>query len=533
MEISWLSLIPPLIVILTALIMRNINIALLISIISASIIAAGYLSPYEITSLFINRLWIQIIDPQKWYLYFFLITTATFIALFEKTGCASYLAHLATHNIRSKKTIETSSLLISSMLFIDDYLSILTTGFIITPLAKHFAIAREKIAFLVHSMAGPIVILAPISSWLATIITYLNESGVQLNTLATTRINTDPFSLYLNTIPFISYAIINIATVWFIVRNTISFGPMRDYEWKERTMHTADKKIITIPETPGSLLDLIIPFITLLGSMIIGILYNGGYHLFGGHASFISAIQNSNNIFLIMCLSSSLTVLIALIRAILQGTITITSIPTLFITGYTIMKGAIFMVFLASVLGYMLKNDLQTGTYLAHTLLNGISLYLMPLVFFIVSLIITISTGSAWATFAIMLPIGIPMITSLANIPLPALENSIPILCPLLGAIFSGAVMGDHLSPLSETTMMTATCTKTNPLTHAYTQFFYAIPTIVGTIFSFSITGLLINYPWWINSIITNGSGILISCSIALLAHHYHRHEETPGHKKR
>lgn len=526
MQISWLSLIPPLTVMVTALITKNINRALILSIITAVIIAAKG-NALEATYLLGERLWIQLIDLQKWYLYLFLIATATFITLFEKTGCASYLAFLARSHIRSGKSIQTSSLIISTTLFIDDYLSILTTGFIMSPLASHFGIAREKIAFLVHTMAGPIVILAPISSWLATITAYMAEAGVHsINQGAKTRIIADPFYLYLQTVPFIFYAIIMVISTWFIVRNRISYGPMYGYEKAAEGNLMEDHHINSPKATTGSLADLMIPMTTLLSTMFTGILYSGNYHLLGGTASLVEAIQQSNNLFFIMFISSLTALSISLTRALHKKVIKIADIAPLIVQGYKIMQGAIYMVLLASILGYLLKNDLQTGSYLAHTLLQQVSITYIPLVFFGVSLIITVSTGSAWATFAIMLPIAIPMITANSS-SLPVTIHDLPILLPLLGAIFSGAVMGDHLSPLSETTVMTATCTKTSPLTHAYTQVWYAIPAIIGTIIALLCAGNLIAYPWWTMSIISIGAGTITSLTLLVSAHHLYHHHHT------
>ncbi len=517
MEISWLSLLPPIIVMIIALYTHNINLALIISIFSGCFIAKqGVLA--DSISMMISHCWEQGIDIQKWYLYLFLINTATFTILFESTGCAAYLAHLATQHTTSRKAIQTSSLLISTFLFLDDYLSILTTGFIITPLATHFAIAREKIAFLVHSMAGPIVILAPISSWLATIITYLKESGVDQSIEAGTRIISDPFYLYLHTIPFIFYGIITVASVWFIVRNGISFGPMAAYEAAaQKTPHPA----ITNSYNPlnnqhGALGDLLIPMAILIGGIVTGILYSGNYYVFGGTHSFMEAIQKSNQLFLTMCIASTLALIVSMTRALASKKISARQIIPLALSGFGVMKSAICMVFLASVLGYLLKNDLQTGPYLAHHLLNHIPYSLMPLVFFLVAMLVTLSTGSSWATFAILLPIAIPMITSLTAIQLPTTPDTIPVLFPLLGAIFSGAVMGDHLSPVSETTIMAATCTKTDPITHAYTQFIYTVPSILGSLVAFTITGFLLSYPSWANCLISICSGLVVSWSLLL-----------------
>ncbi len=181
--------------------------------------------------------------------------------------------------------------------------------------------------------------------------------------------------------------------------------------------------------------------------------------------------------------------------------------------GFVVMYGAILMVILASILGTFLRQDLMTGTYLAYLFLGSIPYFLLPVMIFITSLVITLATGSAWGTFALMLPITVQMLISLFKLTPPVDPEAITILFPALGAIFSGAVCGDHISPFSETTVMTATSTGTTPLEHAYTQLPYAFPALISTLFAFVVAGLLNTYPLWVQfaASITMGIGTCLS----------------------
>jgi Na+/H+ antiporter NhaC len=149
--------------------------------------------------------------------------------------------------------------------------------------------------------------------------------------------------------------------------------------------------------------------------------------------------------------------------------------------------------------------------------MNTLSIALLPVTFFIASLICAIFTGSSWGTFALMLSIAIPMITSLLQFTTPVTPELIPILFPTIGAIFSGGVCGDHISPISETTIMTATSTGTSPIDHTYTQFPYALPAIIGTIVAFIVSGHVIHLPHWINALVSFGSGLGICLSLLVI----------------
>lgn len=173
--------------------------------------------------------------------------------------------------------------------------------------------------------------------------------------------------------------------------------------------------------------------------------------------------------------------------------ITINQLPQVIYDGFMLIKSSIIMVILASILGSFLRTELQTGTYLAQLLLGTTPLFLLPVLFFLVSLTVTLMTGSAWGSFALLIPIAIQMLITFLSLEVPINLEEIPLLFPVLGAILSGAACGNHLSPFAETTIMTATSAGVEPIEHARSQFPYAIPVIIGCIVAFLCAGLLSN----------------------------------------
>ena len=498
MPYTWLSLLPPLIVIVSVLITRKINIALLFGILSAALIVAqGNL--ITMSSLTMHRTFEHLTDIDNIYLYIFLIAISSIITLFTHTGSATACAHIISKRVKTKRGAETSSILLSFLMSIDDYLSILTVGIVMRPLADRLAIARTRLAFLVHSLAGSVVILTPISSWTAAILSQLDQAGINLNSTQNSKILADPFFVYLNTLPFMFYSLFIIASVWFIVRKQLSYGKLHQHEQRtEKQKITPQRVEMSAHKNQHSLAELLVPLGFLLGSVIIGILYTGGYHLFGGQHSFIDAFRYNNQTFFVMCISGCIAFAISCLMALRKRMLRIQEIPGIVIGGFILMYGAIQMVILASILGTFLQQDLMTGSYLAYLFLGSVPYFLLPVMIFITSLVITLATGSAWGTFALMLPITVQMLIALFKLTPPVDPEAITILFPALGAIFSGAVCGDHISPFSETTVMTATSTGTTPLNHAYTQLPYALPAIISTLLAFIVAGLLSLYPLWV-----------------------------------
>lgn len=484
---SWLTLLPPVFVILGAIVTRKIHFALFLGIICAAFIATqGAILPTG--KLTLNALIQTATDSDNLYLYAFLIAIGTLVSLFAATGAATSFAHAVTQKIRSARHAQYSSLVVSCLLFIDDYLSILTTGYVMSPLTDRFQISRQKLAFLVHSMAGPIVILAPVSSWVATIINYFDQVGITTGgEQATVRIAADPFFIYLKTIPFIFYSFLIILSVWFIIKTDISYGPMREYDQKATQIPLAP-----LPkETPMHTSNLLFPLVVLVGGIIIGLPLAGGYWLFGGSHGLIESLKYNEHPFLVMLVAALLAVGVGFARCYQRGLITAKQLPQITYEGFNLMIGAITMVYFASTFSGILANQVGTGQYLAYLFIGSVPLWLLPTMFFLVSLACTIATGSAWGNFALMIPIAVPMITTLSGLPLPIDPQALPLLLPVLGAIFSGSVCGDHISPLSETTIMAAASTGTRPLVHSYTQFPYALPAIISCIIAFALSGML------------------------------------------
>lgn len=497
MQNSWLVLLPPFIVLVFAFFTRRLNSSLAAGIITGAFIASDF-APLQTALLTVTRLWGTVTDRDNLYMYTFLFTISIIIVLLNRTGAALAFAHSLTQKLRNARMAETSSLMLSSTLFIDDYLNGLTVGFVMRPITDRFKIPRAKLAFLVHTMTGPLIILAPISSWVGAIVGSLDKAGIAPAHIIGTKIIADPFFVYLETIPYIFYSLFMIASVWFIVRMRISFGPMKKQEIIAQTTGNLFGGKAPLPNTfectphlNGSIGDLLWPLITLIGCVIIGNLWAGGYYLFGGTHSMLDAFKHNTQPLLVLCVSGFIAVAFTITKGLIDKKIKTIAIPRIINDGIQMMIGAIAMVILALTLGEILRTDLATGKYLAATLQDSLPIATLPCIFFIIAAIIATITGSAWGTMFILAPIAVPMLISLAQVPSPVTPEMVPILFPILGAIFSGAACGNHISPIADTTVMTSTSSGCYPLDHAQTQFPYALPIIISTAVAYLLAGIL------------------------------------------
>ncbi len=516
---SWLVLVPPFFVLGTVLITQSLNRALMIGVLSAACVSTDC-SLSKTVSLIAQRCIDQICTIDYLYMYSFLIIIGTLIILLGYTGGARAFANEITKRLRSARSVETASLGISALLFIDDYLSNLTVGYVIRPLTDRFHIPRAKLAFLIHSFSSPLVILVPVSSWVAMITGQLDLAGVSIDN-PSARVIADPFFIYLATIPFIFYSIFMIISVYCIVRMKISYGPMHTQEKiaaqtdnlfggknpiaQHLAMHEGSR---------GTVIDLLLPLALLIFSVFFGLLFMGGYTLFGGTNGFLNALRNNTSTFFVFFVASSFTLLFSIVFFYFRKTLHISHLKTIFAQGFELMRGAIITLFLASLLGTLFKQDLQVGVYLADIIHGTTALHFLPCMIFIISAIVAIITGTSWGTIALMLPITIQLITTLLQTT-SAYPEQIPLLFPLLGAVFSGAVCGDHISPISETTIMASTSAGCYPLDHVYTQFFYALPAIIASLIAFLVAGFVAPYGVLATACAALASGIT-SCIILL-----------------
>lgn len=487
---SFLVLLPPLLVLFLSLKTKKIVPSLLIGIVTSALIVTE-LSPKESILLIINHACWLLTATSTLYFVSLLLTLGTIIVFITKTGGAQALGNIIVKKANSAKKAQLSTLLLSTSLFIDDYLNTLTVGPVMKNLTDRFAIPRVKLAYFVGTMAGSLIILAPISSWLGVLVGQFESSGIHLGSKA--LVSQDPFFAYLATIPFIFYPLITIASNFFITFKNISYGPMKKYEEIELEK-IKDHKILNENKnqiTSTSLIDFTIPVFTLITLTLLGLPYTGGYKLFGGNYNLIESLQHSNSS-LVLLVSSIIALILSLVSSLLRHKIKIKDIQFFAKEGVELMIPSATTILLAWLFGEFLNNDLKTGSYLANLVLTKVHVVLIPAMVFLTSLVIALAIGSTWATMALMVPIVIPMIISFKNITLLPTTIDLPLLYACIGAIFSGATAGNHLSPISDSTIMASTSTDIHISDYIHVRSLYILPSIIGSIIAYLTCGMLI-----------------------------------------
>lgn len=516
-----LCLLPPILVLVVALRTKNVLLSLGIGL-GAAVLIASHFCIEEVSRIAFSTLdnTLDIFQIGKrgfpslssnWSIFAFIFSVGIITAFLSNSGATQAFAALIEKKVKTKKGVEQVSILLSFLFFIDDYFSSLSIGSLMHPITDRYQIARAKLAFLIDSMAAPLAILCPFSTWIGVVIGFLNNNGVSSDLSTQPLIYSSPFSAFVQLIPFIFYSFIMILSSWFIVSRRISFGTMKEHELKALEIKPIPKTYQkALQKKEGGLFDFFALWLGLVTSLIGSMLYCGSWSFFGGNRDFLEAMQNSCiTTALLFASISSLSFAFSLL--LFRNIFPLRAFPKLILEGIQSMKSAIFILILAWSMGSILRHELQIGEFISSHLLSFVSPSFFPLSVFLVALSIAFATGSSWGTAALLFPMVVPVTVSFSQSMSPATIEATPIFLPAIGALLSGCVAGDHISPISDTTLMTSLSTRMKHLDHVRTQFDYAFPCIGGTTLAFALYGFISELPVLTTSLLCLTGGLLFS----------------------
>ena len=474
MEISALSIIPPLITIILALATKEVHASLIIGILSGAFIFTGGNPLQSILTMF-NIMGDKIGSNVN--ILIFLVILGILVAAISKSGATHAYGEWARKKISSEKGALGLTSLLGVLIFIDDYFNCLTVGAVMRPVTDKFKIARTKLAYIIDATAAPICIIAPVSSWAAAVGSSLPENS-----------NIDGFQLFLQTIPYNLYAWLTIGFVAFIIISGRDFATMSDsIKANQKQFFIPDEYKYNVEAEEnisgnGKIKDLILPLVVLIVSCIYGMLYTGG--IFEGKSIAESFADCNSSQALV--LGSFIAFLFTAFLYIPRKVITFNTFCDCFRQGFKAMLPAIFILCLAWTLsGICSEQYLNLGGYVGNIISRHSSLIIfLPMFFFVMAAGLAFATGTSWGTFSILIPIAIEIITRSTHTQL----SEMLVIC--IAAILSGSVSGDHSSPISDTTILSSAGAQCDHIDHVATQLPYVIVVSIGCIMGYFVDGL-------------------------------------------
>ena len=478
------ALLPPVIAITLALITKEAYSSLFIGIVVGALFAKGF-SPIGALDMIVNDGLVAAISDNAG-IFLFLVLLGIIVALVNAAGGSAAFGRWASKNIKTKVGASLATFVLGILIFIDDYFNCLTVGTVMRPVTDSHRISRPKLAYLIDATAAPVCMIAPISSWAAAV----SSTAEGLDT------GISGIQLFIKAIPYNLYSLLTFVFIIGLSMMQFDYGPMKDFERLARETgelgalkSEEDEKI----NPKGRVIDLLLPVAVLIICCTVGMIYVGGFFgvdAWGGTdcaGDFIGAFGNTDA-FIGLPWGGIIALLFTVIYLLLRRVITFKDAMDCIPKGFNAMISPILILTLAVSLKATITS-LGASVYV-HDLMEGAAsaLYsMLPAVIFLVACVLAFASGTSWGTFGILIPI----VTAI----FPA---SSELLIIGISACCAGAVMGDHCSPISDTSIMASAGAQCNHLDHVATQLPYVLTVACVCVVGFIVAGFVQNvYITW------------------------------------
>ncbi|SEN20757.1 transporter, NhaC family [Paenisporosarcina quisquiliarum] len=489
MENTIFSILPPLLAIVMVLVTKRVLLSLGAGIVSAALLVESF-SPIDSLNIlwdsFITSFWENGLNVYNIFILSFILMLGVITAIVSLSGGSTAFAAWAVKRIKTNRGSKLLTVFLGIIIFVDDYFNALAVGQIARPITDSHRVSRAKLAYFIDSTSAPVCVVSPVSSWGAFLISQL---GVIFATYAVTDYT--PLQAFLIMAPMNFYVIAALAIVFFIAWTDNDLGEMKKHEKRAKetgVLFDPNKSNPgdlqgNFPENNyGKVNDLILPIVSLIAVTLASMFWTG-YQASGKVMNLFVIFENTDvplSLFVGGIVSSILAILLYTRQFKQNPEANVGLLGKAVISGINSMLPAIGILIFAWALSFLI-NALGTGEFLAKIVTeNNIPVGIVPFLLFVLTAFMAFATGSSWGSFGILLPIG----ASIIMVVEPEL------LLPVLAAVLAGAVFGDHCSPISDTTIMSATGAGVNVIDHVMTQLPYAIVSAVIAAIGYLVLGL-------------------------------------------
>ena len=465
---TFWSLLPPIVAIVLALISKEVYSSLFLGCLVGALLVSNF-HPWNTLVQLVegdNGIVTTVADSGNIAIIVFLVVLGIMVDLMNKTGGSEAFGRWAKKTVTSRAGAQLMTMLLGVLIFVDDYFNCLTVGSVMRPVTDRQKVSRAKLAYVIDSTAAPVCMIAPVSSWAAAVSGYVNSDNVS------------GIEMFIKQIPWNYYCLLTLLMIIVISILNIDYGPMLTHEYNAQVKDD----LFTTPERPfegaddyetgskgkSSVLDLILPVVVLIACCVIGLIYTGGFFDAEGETyhNFMEAFSNASS-GQGLAIGSMLSLVFAFVYYWLRGAVgfekSFESVPN----GFIQMISPILILTFAWTLCGLTRYGMYSADFVVNAMSGAGDLAkFLPAVIFIIGAAIGFATGTSWGTIGIMAPIVVQVFN----------YDQQPILCTIgLAAACAGGVMGDHCSPISDTTIMASAGANCNHIEHVSTQIPYAV----------------------------------------------------------
>lgn len=495
---SWVSILPPLVAILIALIFKQVLFALFLGIWMGAFLIGDMTLP-GIFEGFFSALSDYIVpgvsDPDRMSIVIFSILIGGMVGIITDNGGTRGVIKGITSFVRTKVQGQVVTALMGFIVFFDDYANTMVVGNTMRPLTDKLRISRAKLAYLVDATAAPIATIALVSTWIGAMVGFIAAAQSEMP-----NFDEAAYSVFINSLPYNFYAFFTILFVILIAWSGRDFGPMlkaRIDLYKAKHDPKLDKynlykeKIEEDEElqSQSHWINAALPIITLVFGTIIGLFVTG-------EGNSIQAIIETSNSYNALLWGSLASVVVAIGMTLIQKLLSIEKTLEGMMNGMHVMFDGVLILVLAWGLSDITVS-LGTADYLVSIFGETLNPYWMPAIIFILSALTAFATGSSWGTMGILMPLVVPLGWEIGNSTGLPTDVTLEVIYASVSAVLAGSVWGDHCSPISDTTILSSLASQCDHIEHVNTQLPYSM--IVGVISVLGMIGIMVlGIPWWL-----------------------------------
>lgn len=549
----WLSLLPPLIAIVLALIFKEVVVSLFVGIWLGAFIAGGMriesfyytlLSLYQTVEYYIIQ---ALADPGHLSIIVFSLLIGGMVAIISRNGGMAGVVLAFSRYARSPQSAQFITWVLGVAIFFDDYANTLIVGNTMRSVTDKFRVSREKLAYIVDSTAAPVAAVAFITTWIGAELGYIDDGIAQISEMSGPDIEMTAYGIFIASLKYSFYPVLTLAFILMLVYTQRDFGPMYQAEKRARQTGELFRKRSATEEEDMENLDpvegaplrwynaaipvLLVILVTIFGLIDTGMastyqeLLDAGQTLrnqsWGEIWANIAVVTDGDGFFVkvgklignadsyVALLWASLSgVVAAVILTVLGRIMRIADTMSALVTGFKAMMPAVVILTLAWALAATTE-ELHTAVFLTSTLQDSVNPLLMPPIIFVLAALISFSTGSSWSTMAILYPIAIPTTWAICTAQGVDPNLSMELLLNVIATTLAASVLGDHCSPISDTTILSSLASDCNHIDHVRTQLPYALT--VGIVALLAVTlSTVLGGGWLI-------CGVLLAAGLAVL----------------
>ena len=498
----WMSILPPLVAIVMALVIKEVISSLFVGILTGTFLMAYYggaspaaafgggilrvVDTYVVGSLF---------DADHVTIIVFTLLIGGMVRIITANGGMQGVVKWLSRKARGPRSGQLMTFLMDLCIFFDDYSNTLVVGNTMRPIADKLKVSREKLAYIVDSTSAPVVAVAFVTTWIGAELSYIQDG------IRTIGLETSAYSVFFRSLAYSFYPFLTLGFVLMIIFSGRDFGPMLTAERKARTASAMETEMMNGGGKPAHIIDALIPLAVLIVGTILGLIATGYdasvWQSEPGFFSKLSVTIGAANSYKALLWASLLSLLTAIVMTLLRGYLTFEKVMEAMVEGFKSMFNAVLILTMAWSIALVTK-DMHTAEFVSQLLVQwSLSPVFVPVLTFLLAALIGFSTGTSWGTMAILYPLILPASWLLCQEQGLSVDATMPLFYNVVASVLAGSVMGDHCSPISDTTIMSSLASSCNHMQHVRTQMPYAL-TVGGVAVLVGVLPAALGLPSWL-----------------------------------